>query len=222
MSETKKSTSKKEVPTPEKGGTKRLSHKQKGFIKDIAGGMTGTQAALNNYDTKDERVAAVIASENLTKPNIVNALADAFPDELLKNKHLELLNASRLEHMVFPTFNSDSDEGQDEEFDDLEELENKGEKFGEQLTDAQIRELLASVNCTVRKIVHGEQARHVYFWAADNQAQDKALDKAYKIRGLYAAEKRELSGANGQPLFTNEQQQKSADAIASYLAGNTD
>ena len=30
-----------------------LSRKQKGFVKDIVKGVTGVQAALNNYDTKD-------------------------------------------------------------------------------------------------------------------------------------------------------------------------
>ncbi len=199
---------------------KRLSQKEKGFIADIAKGKTGVQAVLDNYDTDDYRTAGVMASENLKKPRIIEALADAFPDELLKKKHLELLNASRLDHMVFPPFNqkkADEDDGDDEEFEDLADLENKGEKFGEQLTDQQIRELLLSVNCNVRKIVHGENQRHVYFWIADNMAQDKALDKAYKIRGLYAPEKRELSGVNGEPLFTDEQRTRSKNAVTQYL-----
>ena len=76
---------------------KGLTRKQKGFVKDYAQSGNGTQAALNNYDVEDgklpkERVAAAIASENLTKPNIIKAIADMLPDELIAEKHLALLN----------------------------------------------------------------------------------------------------------------------------------
>lgn len=51
-----------------------LTKKQKGFVKDYIETGNGTLAAMNNYDIKSsepERVAAAIASENLTKPNII-------------------------------------------------------------------------------------------------------------------------------------------------------
>lgn len=76
-----------------------LTRKQEGFVKDLV--MTGNamQAVLDNYDTEDKRTASAIASENLTKPNIIQAveevkrsLADRIPDTLLEQKHLELLN----------------------------------------------------------------------------------------------------------------------------------
>lgn len=73
----------------------RLSKKEKGFVQAIAKGKTGTQAVLENYDTKSENVAASIASENLRKPKIIQAvksIADCIPDKLLVKKHLELLN----------------------------------------------------------------------------------------------------------------------------------
>ena len=96
-------------------------------------------------------------------------------DDKLTKKHNDLLNATRIEHMTFLP------------------LPKKGKKKrkGEVLTDEMIKELLISVNCQVRKIVHGEQARHVYFWAADNNAVKNALDMAYKIKGKYAPEKHE-------------------------------
>ena len=84
-------------------------------------------------------------------------------DETLSKKHKELLNATRLEHMVFPIATSDED----------------------------IKKLLKSVNCNVRKIQHGEQANHVWFWAKDNNALKNALDMAYKLKGKYAPEKLE-------------------------------
>ncbi len=75
--------------------TKKLTRKQKGFVNDYVKTGNGELAALNNYEieSKDaENVARSIASENLTKPNIVKAIADRLPDELLEEKHLALLN----------------------------------------------------------------------------------------------------------------------------------
>lgn len=73
----------------------RLSTKERGFIKDKIRGETGVQAALNNYDTEDYDTAASIASENLRKPKIVNALEKALPDDLLAKVHVEGLHASK-------------------------------------------------------------------------------------------------------------------------------
>lgn len=74
----------------------KLTKKQEGFVKDYLETGNGTQAALNNYDTKSENVAAMIASENIRKPKIVNALQEALPDELLAEKHLALLNKQEI------------------------------------------------------------------------------------------------------------------------------
>lgn len=76
---------------------RKMSKKQKGFVKDFIETGNATQAALLNYDVKDgkvpkERVAESIGSENLSKPIIQSAIADALPDELLTRKHLALLN----------------------------------------------------------------------------------------------------------------------------------
>ena len=70
---------------------------------------------------------------------------DRFPDNELIKVHKGLLDAKYLDHMVFPLFNLNP-----------KEKEDVGEKNGEQLTDQGIIDLLASVNCTVRRITHGE------------------------------------------------------------------
>lgn len=91
-------------------------------------------------------------------------------DDLLMEKHKELLNSTRIDHMVFPLGpkkDADKKEGQDI------------------LSDEEIVEILAEVNCKVRRIVHGEQSRHVYFWSYDNKAKKEALDMAYKLKGRY-------------------------------------
>ena len=55
----------------------KLTKKQRGFVNDYVISENGEQSALNNYEieAKDKgNVARSIASENLTKPNIVSAI----------------------------------------------------------------------------------------------------------------------------------------------------
>lgn len=74
----------------------RLTKKERGFVKEILKGKNGTEAALAAYDTDKPLTAASIASENLTKPKIVNAIHAALPDALLAKVHLEGLEAYKL------------------------------------------------------------------------------------------------------------------------------
>ena len=60
-----------------KGGNK-ITPKQFKFAKGIAEGKSGTEAAMEAYDTDDRKTAGVIAAENLAKPSIQAALAPAF------------------------------------------------------------------------------------------------------------------------------------------------
>lgn len=76
----------------------KLTKKERGFVKDYIKTGNGTESALNNYDIKSkdpENVAAAIASENLTKPRIQNAIQEALPDELLAQVHLDGLAATK-------------------------------------------------------------------------------------------------------------------------------
>lgn len=184
-----------------------LTKKQKGFVKDLA--ITGDrkEAVMNNYDTTNDKSAHSIALELLNKPEIQEAVIEAeetfkqiidkhLPEELVVKKHLELMNATRMDHMVFPLGPEDEDDinlsGAKVFKKEREDIDEAGmpEEYKERttLTDKEIIEMLKEVNCVVRRIVHGETARHVYFWAADNMSRDKALDKAYKIRGRYGVE----------------------------------
>lgn len=80
---------------------KRLTTKQKAFAEEyIRNGGNGTQAAMKVYDTEDNATARSIASENLTKPNIM--------EELLRTA--ERLGATR-EKVVSPVIDAlNSDE----------------------------------------------------------------------------------------------------------------
>lgn len=54
-----------------------VTHKQRVFIKEIVSGKNGTEAALVAYDTTDKNTAHAIASENLQKPAIREAIQNA-------------------------------------------------------------------------------------------------------------------------------------------------
>jgi hypothetical protein len=78
-------------------------------------------------------------------------------DELVAKVHNGLLKSTRVEHMVFPVA----------------------------IEDWEIKELLEDVNCFVRKIMHGETATHVWFWAANDKARKDGVDMAYKLKKRY-------------------------------------
>lgn len=63
---------------------RQATKKQRGFAKDYVETGNGTQSALKNYDTKSPEVAAVIATENLSKPK-VRELIDNFAEKATKN-----------------------------------------------------------------------------------------------------------------------------------------
>jgi hypothetical protein len=75
------------VVAPQKGGVKQsemkrrdgqlVTPKQAAFIKGVAAGKSGTQAALDAYNTTSADTAKAIASENLSKPNVKIALQQA-------------------------------------------------------------------------------------------------------------------------------------------------
>lgn len=147
----------------------------------------------------------------LTNQKSWKELMDEYlPETLVAARHKELLNATRIEHMVVPLGPDDAPE----EGEELPEVELEGQPQGgalmrrhgkkdfSKLTDDEIREMFFEVGCTVRRIVHSEQCRHIYFWSADNRARKDAVDLAYKLRGAFAPEKKEFSGGlNLSALF---------------------
>jgi len=76
-------------------------------------------------------------------------------DDDLSRVHSELLNAHRLDHMVFPL----------------------------NVTDDEITDLLRSTGCKVRKFMHSETQTHCWFWSPDTMAQRGAVELAYKLKG---------------------------------------
>lgn len=102
------------------------------------------------------------ASGQFKKTKSFKALLEEYmPDETILRSHMGLMNSRRLDHMTFPL----------------------------KIEDDEIQELLASVNCVLRKVVHSEQAKHAYFWSPDNRARKDAIDMLYKLKGSYSPEK---------------------------------
>lgn len=128
--------------------------------------------------------------------------AAGLDDDTLTRTHSQLLQSTRLDHMTFPLETEDEPEPEKPQV-ELEPQPQGGalkrqykKRMRSHLSDDDIKQLLADVNCKVRRIVHGETARHVYFWSPDNKARKEALDMAYKLKGSYAPEKKAVVHAH--------------------------
>lgn len=104
-------------------------------------------------------------------------------DDLVAQAHQSLLMSRKLDHMVFPLEKVEDNIPEEGDIPEDVEAKMKSKRITDNLTDEDIIEMLEEVNCKVRRIVHGDQARHVYFWSPDNTAKAKAIELAYKARG---------------------------------------
>ncbi len=133
-------------------------------------------------------------------------------DDDLSQKHKELLNATRLDHMVFVTGPRDEKEALriDDEAREKATKEGKEYKTIDYITDEDIRQMLADVSCKVRRIVHSETARHVYFWSADNKSRKDAIEMGYKLKGRFGTDDgiRQVQGNTYNIIFSAPVQEK--------------
>lgn len=104
------------------------------------------------YARSPDKLKKTISWQELMEKNI--------PDNILAEKHNQLLNSTGIGHMVFPVA----------------------------MKDSEITELLAGVNCVPQKFQHSNTATHVWYWARDNKAIKEALDMAYKLKSKYPKE----------------------------------
>jgi hypothetical protein len=149
---------------------------------------------------------AVAPSKITQSDSFQDLLAEYMPDDDLATVHKRLLQTRKIEHMVFPL----GPEGEDDEYlsgarpnqpNDVEEYVERTS-----LTDQEIKDMLAEVNCVVKRIVHGQTARHVYYWAHDANAQTKALELIYKLKGLLGKDDKGAGGINIFNLGQSTQQ----------------
>lgn len=135
----------------------------------------------------------------MQSPAFKELLETKLADTRLAEVHEGLLFSTKIENMVFPLGPKDEDDP------NLSGAQPNApsaiEKGGipverTTLTDEEIKEMLAEVNCKVRKIVHGDTARHVYYWAADTKARADALKLAYDLKGRLGKGNAETPPAN--------------------------
>lgn len=147
---------------------------------------------------------SVAISENPKKiiesDSFQDLLAQVIPDDSLTEIHKRLLNTRKIEHMVFPLEHQNPDQLLEPMpiVPELIEKEIAEHQVIDNLTDQDIVDMLAEVNCKVKKIMHGETARHVWYWAHDASAQSKALELAYKVKGVI---KKDSGGDSGSVNF---------------------
>lgn len=140
----------------------KLTKKQKTFVDAYLVTGNGTQSALKAYDTDSPQVAEAIGSENLSKPIIQKALAEALNDELLVDTHVEMLSQVRLDYFV----------------------------FSKNMSDEEIVSHVDSVGLKCVNIRPSDKGKLAFFAIPDSHARGKALELAYKIKGSFAPEKR--------------------------------
>lgn len=135
------------------------------------------------YSTTIQRAPSKITDS----PTFQELLEQYMPNDNLAQVHKRLLNTRKIEHMVFPLGPVDEDDenlsgSNPNAYNALDGLDHPVERTT--LSDQEIKDMLAEVNCVVKRIVHGQTARHVYYWAHDAKAQSTALELAYKMKGL--------------------------------------
>lgn len=151
--------------------------KQKLAFKETLenGGIVGRAMKKANYKPSLQK-----NPKKLTESKGWNQLMDKYLSEAtLAKKHEELLNATVLLQMHFPEYTSDK------------EIKMTIEKAGSKLVKTIISEVTypgkkGKEDITVIKKI-------AYYAAPNTMTQDKALDKAYKLRGSYAAERKDLN-----------------------------
>lgn len=107
---------------------------------------------------------------DLTKSkSFIELLDEMIPNDMVVETQKILLKAVKIETFKFPIY----------------------------LTDEEIKEAVEDVEGhRLRKVYRNEQkgVATAIVWVRDGIINDKALDKVYKLRGQYAAEKHEVSG----------------------------
>lgn len=131
------------------------------FVETFVETGNGTKAVQKAYKVKDPNYAGVKAHDLLRKPKIERAIAEAIPDDVLAQKHIELFDQKRVDYFVFP----------------------KG------MTDEEIVGHVNSVGIKVITVRESDKGKMAFYSVPDANAIKNALEMAYKIKGTYAPEK---------------------------------
>lgn len=176
MKSTKK-TSKKTTAIP-KRELGVVAIRQKKVLDNLA-----KNVGENRKNTMQAAMIAAGYSESYAKSGHIkkketwNQLMERYlPDTLLASTHNELMGFKKLDYMLFSA--------------DIE--------------DPDIYELMASTNCTVKKIIHTKSGTHCYYWQPDGRIRKDATELGYKVKGKMAPEKFEVEQTGLQTLTDGE------------------
>lgn len=88
----------------EKPKLPKLTRKQRAFVNELKRNpkISGTQAAMKAYNVKNEKVASVISSENLTKPSIISHLENynELVEKTIANPILKYSNSDDIKELT--------------------------------------------------------------------------------------------------------------------------
>lgn len=144
-----------------------LSKKDKVFIKEVIKTGNKTQSAKKAYGYKNDNVAGVMANRKLRNVKIsktIERYADRFDDDELAQHHRDLLNHKQVAYFVFPKY----------------------------MDDEEITEKVNAAGFEVIVIRFGEKGKYAFYSTNDPNAKRAGLDMAYKIKGSYAPEKKQI------------------------------
>lgn len=143
---------------------KTLTRKQETFVEAFVETGNGTTSALAAYETDSVDVAKSIASENLTKPYLVEAIEDKLKtrERLVEEAHESLLTAVRLDYFVFPKM----------------------------MKDEEIAEHVEAQGLTVLNIRPSDKGKLAFYSIPDGQSRGKGIEIHHKVQGTFAPEKK--------------------------------
>ncbi len=130
-------------------------------------------------------------SRVLNSQGFQELLNQYLPDDLIGEKHKELLHAKRIEYFVFP----------------------------KTMEDEEIAAHLESVDVKVIVIRQSDKGKLAFYSTDDARAKKDALDMAYKLKGRYAPEPGGTPGAKGDiyQFFFNAQAQSEVKTMESKI-----
>ena len=145
---------------------KKLTKREQGFVKDVASGISASQAVKNNFNIKANNSASAYAHKLKKKPKVVKRLlsiADSIPDKLLLEKHEGLLEQKELAYFV----------------------------FARSIKDEEIEEHMEANGLDLIVIRPTDKGKMAFYSIPDANAIKAGLDMAYKLKSSYAPEKQE-------------------------------
>lgn len=153
-------------PKKEKKKSSIVALKHKRVLENVMGKNSGKKRKSLYQAMIDEGYSPEYARNGHLKgtKSWDKLVEERLGDDKLSNIHRQLMVAKKLDYMLFT----------------------------HEVKDEDVYELLESVGCVAKKIVHGIQGTHVWFWSSDNKTRKDALELAYKIRSKMSPEKFEI------------------------------